>query len=127
MRDMSDQTVLSEREVFERLRDRPLWRLIEGRLHRSFQAKNFSAAMSFIVAVGTISDHSHHHPDIHLTNYRNVDIVLSTPRVGGITHMDFRMAAHFDAVPVAYSLTWAHAHPGIRITYIPPTFYITLI
>jgi pterin-4a-carbinolamine dehydratase len=67
-------SVLSSAEVERRLRTLPLWKLVDGKLVRSFEAKSFSAAMGFLVAVGTVADHSNHHPDIHLTEYRRVEV-----------------------------------------------------
>ena len=47
-----------------------------------------------------------HHPDLHLTNFRDVSITVSTHVVGGITQPDIILAAKLDAVPVEYSPKW---------------------
>ena len=48
-----------------------------------------------------------HHPDVHLTNYRDVRVVLSTHAVGGLTLPDFILAAKLDALPWGdYSPKW---------------------
>jgi 4a-hydroxytetrahydrobiopterin dehydratase len=107
------QEVLSENEIEEKLAVRPLWKLRNGKLYRNFQAKNFHEAMNFLTTIGNISDTYHHHPDIHLTNYKYIEVELSTPRVHGITYMDFQMADLFDAIPVDYSFLWKHSHPHL--------------
>ena len=41
-----------------------------------------------------------HHPDLHLTGYRNVALELSTHAVGGLTENDFILAAKIDLLSV---------------------------
>lgn len=50
---------------------------------RSFVAKNFVSAMAFLNAVAKIAEEQGHHPDLHLTQYRNVEIRLQTHSMGG--------------------------------------------
>jgi 4a-hydroxytetrahydrobiopterin dehydratase len=40
-----------------------------------------------------------HHPDLHLTNYRDVTIELWTHAAGGLTENDFILAAKIDKLP----------------------------
>jgi len=84
------------------------------KLMRSFVAKNFQAAMDFISQLAAIAEEEGHHPDFHLTSYRNVDISLYTHSVGGVTENDFILAARLDSVPVVYSPKWLKEHPGIE-------------
>jgi 4a-hydroxytetrahydrobiopterin dehydratase len=39
-----------------------------------------------------------HHPDLHLTGYRNVAVELWTHAAGGLTENDFILAAKIDAL-----------------------------
>jgi len=91
----------------------PLWRLSKDhkRLSRSFTAKNFAAALAFIDAVGAVAECEGHHPDLHLTSYREVEVVLYTHAVGGLTENDLIMAALIDKVPASYSPKWLKEHP----------------
>ena len=50
--------------------------------------------------VGQVAESEDHHPDLHLTGYRNVAIELSTHAVGGLTENDFILAAKIDQLPV---------------------------
>ena len=72
----------------------PLWQINEkqAQLSRSFTAKNFASARGFINKVGEIAEREGHHPDLHLTGYRNVEVVLWTHAVGGLTENDLIMA-----------------------------------
>ncbi len=100
-------------QLAARLRALPLWSLdASGKsISRTFVAKNFVAALSFFNAVGELAEAETHHPDLHLTNYRDVRLVLSTHAVGGLTMPDFILASKLDALPVEYSPKWLREHP----------------
>lgn len=78
-------------------------------LSRSFVAKDWSAAMAFLNSVSTAAEAANHHPDVHLTNWRDVRLVLSTHSAGGLTQQDFDLAATIDRLPVEYSAKWLKA------------------
>lgn len=81
-------------------------------LSRSFVAKNFQAALDAINSMGAIAEREGHHPDFHLTNYRNVEICLYTHSVGGITQNDVELCQMLDKkVEVVYSPKWLKEHP----------------
>ncbi len=69
-------------------------------------AKNFVAAMAFLNAVGTLAEDEGHHPDFHLTGYRNIRIELSTHAIGGLSMPDMVLAAKIDNIPCEYSPKW---------------------
>eukprot|EP00904_Undaria_pinnatifida_P004183 jgi/Undpi1/13766/HiC_scaffold_9.g03417.m1 len=91
----------------------PLWVLSESgdAIIRSFVAKDFVAAMAFMSEVARISEEQGHHPDLHLTQYRHVEILLQTHQMGGVTQNDIIEARLFDRLPVAYSPKWLKEHP----------------
>ena len=47
--------------------------------------------------VAEIAETEGHHPDIHLTEYKYVMIVLTTHAIEGLSNNDFIMAAKIDA------------------------------
>ncbi len=96
----------------------PLWTLSDDhkRLSRAFTAKSFAAALAFINVVGAVAEAEGHHPDLHLTSYREVEIVLYTHAVGGLTENDLIMAGLIDAVPAVYSPKWLKEHPEAEST-----------
>lgn len=111
--------VLSLELVTQRLETSlPLWSLqpIPGSdnqlISKSFVAKNFQAALDAINAMGAIAESQGHHPDFHLTSYRNVRIDLFTHSLQGITENDLVLAELFDQVPVEYSPKWLKEHPA---------------
>jgi hypothetical protein len=56
---------------------------------------------AFFQRIGQIAEAEDHHPDLHLTGYRNVAIELSTHALGGLSENDFILAAKIDQLPVA--------------------------
>jgi len=61
-------------------------------ISKKFVFKDFKQALNFINKVGEIAEQEGHHPDIHLVNYKNVEIDLSTHAIGGLSFNDFIMA-----------------------------------
>ena len=80
----------------------PQWRVnTDGKsLRREWRVKDFPTALDFFRRVGDVAEAEDHHPDLHLTGYRNVAIDLSTHAVGGLTENDFILAAKIDQLPV---------------------------
>ncbi len=66
-----------------------------------------SVAMDYVNLVAGVAEEEKHHPDIYITDYRNVRLVLSTHAIGGrLTLPDFVVAAKLDALPVQCSPKW---------------------
>ncbi|CAM9708485.1 unnamed protein product, partial [Hapterophycus canaliculatus] len=78
---------------------------------RSFVAKNFVSAMTFLNGVAKVAEEQGHHPDLHLTQYRNVEVRLQTHSMGGVTQNDIAEAKLFDQLPVTYSPKWLRENP----------------
>lgn len=80
----------------------PKWQVSEDglSLRRAWRAQDFTAALEFFNALGNIAEAEDHHPDLHLTGYRNVLIELSTHAIGGLSENDFILAAKIDGVPI---------------------------
>ena len=83
-------------------------------ISRSFTARNFQCALDAINAIGAIAERENHHPDLHLTGYRNVEIVLYTHSLGGLSFNDIELAKQIDDVKVEYSPKWLKSHPEAR-------------
>jgi 4a-hydroxytetrahydrobiopterin dehydratase len=94
---------LSSDEVQRLLPGVPQWRLTaDGKaLRREWRVKDFTTALDFFQRIGQIAETEDHHPDLHLTGYRNVAIELSTHALGGLSENDFILAAKIDQLPVA--------------------------
>ena len=79
------------------------WQLTEHAksISKTFLMKDFSAAIALMKAILPIAQAEDHHPDLHLTGYRKLQIVLSTHEVGGLSTNDFILAAKIEALPKA--------------------------
>ena len=93
-------------------------------LYRNFTAKHFQAALDAINAMGAVAEAENHHPNFHLTNYREVRVEIWTHKLGGVTENDLRLAQELDArVRIEYSPKWLQAHPDASGTTqtVPPS------
>ncbi len=90
---------LSPAQARALLTEVPMWRLEGSSIRRMWRAADFQTAMRFLNAVGEVAEAEGHHPDLHLTGYRNVAIVLSTHAIGGLSDNDFILAAKIDDLP----------------------------
>ena len=92
----------SLREIEILLKQTPDWVLLPDQktIARKFKFKDFKEALVFVNRVGDIAEDEGHHPDIHLINFREVDIHLRTHAIDGISQNDFIVAAKIDEVKV---------------------------
>ncbi len=76
------------------------WSLTEDgqRIRKEWTAANFMAAIDFFNQVAAIAEQDGHHPDLHLTRYRQVAIELWTHAIGGLSENDFILAAKIDQI-----------------------------
>lgn len=93
---------LQESKIQEYLPKVPGWILDSGQkqITRRYTAKNFMVAVDFINRVAMIAEAENHHPDIHLTRYRQLEIILSTHAIGGLSENDFILAAKINELPI---------------------------
>jgi 4a-hydroxytetrahydrobiopterin dehydratase len=94
---------LEEDQVQHYLASLPGWkRTGDGqRIRREWRVKDFLTGLDFFQRVAQLAEEENHHPDLHLTGYRNVAIEIWTHAVGGLTENDFILAAKIDTLPVA--------------------------
>ena len=88
---------LSDAEVASRLADLPTWSLVDGKLHRELTFKNFSEAWAFMARVALAAEKVDHHPEWSNV-WATVVIDLTTHDAGGISELDFQLAAKVDAL-----------------------------
>ncbi|PJF31188.1 MAG: 4a-hydroxytetrahydrobiopterin dehydratase [Candidatus Thermofonsia Clade 1 bacterium] len=89
---------LTETQIAERLATLHGWTLEDGMIVRTFTLKDFTAALTFVGAVGYLAEAAGHHPDITI-NYNRVKLALTTHGSGGITEKDFALATQINALP----------------------------
>jgi 4a-hydroxytetrahydrobiopterin dehydratase len=80
----------------------PDWKRQGDVITRTFEFKNFSAAMKFVNAVAELAEQAWHHPDIDI-RWNTVTLTLTTHKAGGLTEMDFALAQKIDRLQSAKS------------------------
>jgi 4a-hydroxytetrahydrobiopterin dehydratase len=73
------------------LENLPGWQIESGELVKTFQFKDFVAALRFVNRVGEAAEAAGHHPDIDI-RYKKVRLSLVTHDAGGLTAKDFDLA-----------------------------------
>jgi len=93
---------LSPQQVQTYLGGLPSWKLTgDGKsIRREWRVQDFETALDFFRRVGEVAEAEGHHPDLHLTGYRNVAIEMTTHALGGLSENDFILAAKIDRLPV---------------------------
>lgn len=74
------------------------WELVEGReaIAKTFQFADFNAAFGFMSRAALKAEAMNHHPE-WFNVWNKVDVTLSTHDAGGLTELDFELAAFMDA------------------------------
>jgi 4a-hydroxytetrahydrobiopterin dehydratase len=93
---------LSREQVRQYLAALPAWTLTgDGqRIRREYRVRDFLTGLDFFNRIGKLAEAEGHHPDLHLTGYRNVAVELWTHALGGLSENDFILAAKIDELPV---------------------------
>ena len=88
---------LSDAEIQNKLKQVAGWTVKEGKLHKEFQFDTFVTAFGFMTQLALIAESMNHHPE-WFNVYNRVTIDLMTHDAGGISELDFELAARADAL-----------------------------
>ena len=91
------QVKLAEPQIILALAALPDWKRNGDVIARTFEFKDFSAAMDFTNAVAALAEQAQHHPDIDV-RWNKVTLALTTHNAGGLTEKDFALARQCDAL-----------------------------
>ena len=75
----------------------PDWKKRGATITRTFEFKDFPAAIKFVNAVAKLAEKAWHHPDIDI-RWNKVTLTLTTHDAGGLTERDFSLAKKFDQI-----------------------------
>lgn len=80
------------------LDERSGWTLEDGEkaISRTFRFENFPVAFGFMAEMAVIAEEMDHHPEWSNV-WNKVSVRLTTHDAGGLTELDFTLAAHMDA------------------------------
>ena len=88
---------LTDNEIDFNLTTLKGWSLDDGRIVKQFTFKNFKEAFAAMTTIADIAEKLNHHP--HWFNaYNQLNIKLSTEKIGGITMKDFELASRIEEV-----------------------------
>lgn len=73
----------------------PEWKVADATIARTYEFKDFPAAIKFVEGVAVLAEQEWHHPDIDI-RWNKVTLVLSTHDAGGLAEKDFALARKFD-------------------------------
>ena len=78
----------------------PSWQLSDDAkwVSRQVVCKNFIEVMRLVNRIAELAEADGHHPDLHITGYRNLKVDLTTHAIGGLSENDFILAAKIDQV-----------------------------
>lgn len=93
---------MNDAEIADALSELDGWTHVDGRdaIFKKFKFTNFRHAWSFMEDVAMEADAMSHHPE--WTNvYNRVEVTLTTHDVGGLSELDFDLAAIMDEIALS--------------------------
>ncbi|HUA66921.1 MAG TPA: 4a-hydroxytetrahydrobiopterin dehydratase [Candidatus Saccharimonadales bacterium] len=93
---------LSALQIKSALAAVPEWDREGVTISRTYQFKDFPAAVKFVNTAAAIAEEAWHHPDIDI-RWNKVTLILTTHDAGGLTEKDFTLAQKFDRAATAKS------------------------
>jgi 4a-hydroxytetrahydrobiopterin dehydratase len=101
-RDVEKSSLLEANKAREFLKNLDGWQLTDDHkmLYREFVLQDFVSAIDLIDRIAIVAEDEKHHPDMHLTQYRNLRIALTTHDVGGLSQKDFTVALKIKELPM---------------------------
>ena len=88
---------LNESEIQSHLKKLEGWSLVNGKLHRAFECKDFSAAFGKMTQVALAAESMNHHPE-WFNVWNKVVVDLNTHSVNGISNLDFELAGKINEI-----------------------------
>lgn len=93
--------LLDDSAVEQRLAAVPGWRREGGEIRRTIKAADFPTAIRIVDEVAVEAERLNHHPDIDI-RWRTLHLTLSTHDAGGLTELDFALAARIDEIAASH-------------------------
>jgi 4a-hydroxytetrahydrobiopterin dehydratase len=87
--------LLTDDEIAARLLG-SAWDRLGDEIVRDMKFDDFKAAIEFVDQVASVAEEFNHHPDILVHGWNKVKLSLTNHSAGGLTEVDFDMAARFD-------------------------------
>ncbi len=88
---------LPEKEIREQVAKLDGWKIVSGKVHKTFEFDDFVQAFGFMTRVAMEAEKMNHHPE-WFNVYNRVKIDLVTHDVDGISDYDIKLAKIIDKV-----------------------------
>ena len=88
---------LNDADIQKHLQTVKGWTLVNGKLHKAFECKDFVTAFGKMTQVALVAEWMNHHPEWSNV-WNRVVVDLSTHDAGGLTTLDFDLAARMEAL-----------------------------
>ncbi|ETK31670.1 4a-hydroxytetrahydrobiopterin dehydratase [Microbispora corallina] len=75
----------------------PDWRRDGDTIRRTVVATDFRTAIAIVNEIAEQAEALNHHPDIDI-RWRTLHLALTTHDAGGLTELDYKLAARIDAI-----------------------------
>ncbi|NUT08993.1 MAG: 4a-hydroxytetrahydrobiopterin dehydratase [Nonomuraea sp.] len=82
----------------------PGWRREGEEIRRTLDAPDFPAAIRIVDEIAVKAEELGHHPDIDI-RWRTLHLALTTHDQGGLTELDFTLAALIDEIAARHDAT----------------------
>jgi len=89
--------VLTDSAIQTALHNLPGWKSNGQAIERTFEFKDFKAAMVFVNKIADAAEAANHHPDIDI-RYNKVKTSLVSHDSGGVTERDVKMAGGINLI-----------------------------
>jgi 4a-hydroxytetrahydrobiopterin dehydratase len=94
---MTEDHVLTDEELQDKLRALPSWEVRDGWLRRTFKTPGWPHTMLLTATIGYLAEAAWHHPDLSI-GFAQVTVKLQTHRVRAVTFSDVELAHRIDEV-----------------------------
>lgn len=88
---------LSEQDIQQQVAKLEGWKVVGGKVNKTFEFENFVQAFGFMTRVAMEAEKMNHHPE-WFNVYNRVRIDLMTHDVGGISNYDIKLAKVIDRI-----------------------------
>jgi 4a-hydroxytetrahydrobiopterin dehydratase len=88
---------LTETEIQQHLQAAKGWSLVNRKLHKAFECKDFVAAFGKMTQVALVAESMNHHPE-WFNVWNKVVIDLNTHSVQGLSNLDFQLAGKINDI-----------------------------
>ena len=92
-----DYRKLSENEIQQEVDGLDGWKVVSGKVNKTFEFGDFVQAFGFMTRVAMEAEKMNHHPE-WFNVYNRVRIDLVTHDVGGISNYDIKLAKTIDRI-----------------------------